>query len=227
MKKNLILLHGALGHADNFNQIAEDLKNEYQIYSLLFKGHGTENGTSKSFFIKDLVAQLHSFIQENDIENPNIFGYSLGGYVALYYALEYPDTIQSIITLATKLAWSPEIAEQEVRFLNPEIILEKVPKYAMQLEQTHGENWQILLKQIADLMLDIGSQNYLNETTLPQINIPVQIMVGDQDKQVSVSESKWAADLLPNSKFVLLSNTEHPFEKVDKEVIKQKICDFH
>lgn len=226
MKENLILLHGALGDTSAFDFIEKQLASDYEMHKLLFLGHGLNNDSEKSFYISDLVSQLHSFIKQNDLEKPAVFGYSLGGYVALCYALKYPGVIKAIVTLATKFEWSVEIAEKETRFLNPAIILEKVPKYAENLAKIHGEKWMRLLDQVADLMKDIGKNNYLNKLSLSKILIPVQTMVGDLDKQVSTEESIWAAKHLANAKLIILPDAEHPFEKVDQHLLLQRLQEF-
>lgn len=224
--KNLILLHGSLGHPDQFKAISTELEKEFKVHILLFKGHGIESASEQDFFAEDLVHQLHQFIEKNKIENPSVFGYSLGGYIALFHSLRYPGVIKSILTLATKLEWSPEIAEKEIQLLDPGKIMQKVPKFAAHLQSVHGDSWKQLLGHIAELMKDIGKNNYLNETTLAKINIPVQIMVGDSDKQVSFKESKWAFNHLPNSRFAVLPNTGHPFETADCHLVKSLIYSF-
>lgn len=214
--KNLILLHGALGHPDQFNPLIEILKTDFKIHPLLFMGHGTNDVSSHGFKINDLVEQLNAFIHDEKIENPLVFGYSMGGYVALCHALKYPGTIQSIMTLATKLEWSEAIALQEIKFLNPIVIAEKVPKYAAYLSKTHGVNqWEKLLTDVSEMMMDIGRSNFLNEQSLSRIEIPVQLMVGDKDNMVSIPETVWAFQSLTNSRMAVLPNTVHPFENVD------------
>ena len=51
-------------------------------------------------------------------------------------------------------------------------------------------------------------------------------MVGDRDKQVSVEESKWAFEHLPNASLAVLPYTDHPFEKVNKEMLLLLIHNF-
>ena len=47
------------------------------------------------------------------ITRADIFGYSMGGYVALHAARRHPERIGSIMTLGTKFAWDTPTAEKE------------------------------------------------------------------------------------------------------------------
>lgn len=218
--KDLVLLHGALGHPDQFNSLAESLKKEFNVHTLLFSGHGLQE-KSEAFKVPDLVEQLNDLILNKGLNQPLVFGYSLGGYVALCHAIKYPNRISSILTLATKFKWSEEIAQQEIQYLNPSIIEEKVPKYAQQLATIHGtENWKDLLFHTAEMMVDIGRSLFLNEQSLSTIEIPVQVMVGDQDKMVSIEETQWAFKHLKERSMVVLPKTIHPFEKVELPLLQ-------
>ena len=78
-------------------------------------------------------------MNENYIQTIDIFGYSMGGYVALWLARFYPDRVGKIFTLGTKLKWNDEEAEKEIKMLNPEKVELKVPAFAQQLAERHGE----------------------------------------------------------------------------------------
>lgn len=214
--KNIILIHGALGHSSHFDTLSHLLSTEYKVHSLLFKDHGIDNPSHEKLHIPRLVEELDEFIVSNNIENPNVFGYSMGGYVALCHSLQRSNKIAKIATLATKFDWSPEIASKETSFLNPDIIEEKIPHYAEQLKKVHGEkDWKTLLAKTADLMTDIGTQNYLAINSLSDIKIPVQLMLGDSDKMVSLKETSSVFNELSNSSLAVLPNTKHPLETVN------------
>lgn len=218
--KSIILIHGALGHSSNFDALSRSLSQNYSVYSLLFKDHGLNNSSTKKLEIPRLVQELENFINLNNIENPNVFGYSMGGYVALCHSLKFKNKIEKVATLATKFDWSPEIASKETSFLNAEIIAEKIPHYAYQLKKMHGEkNWKSLLSKTADLMIDIGHQNYLATSNLSEIAIPVQLMLGDKDKMVGLTETFTVYEKLANSNLAVLPNTKHPFETINTELL--------
>lgn len=225
--KNIILIHGALGHSSHFDTLSKSLSENYKVYSLLFKDHGQNNSSSEKLNIPRLVEELDEFIDVNNIENANVFGYSMGGYVALCHSLKWKNKIEKIATLATKFEWSPEIASKETSFLNADVIEEKIPRYAEQLKKMHGEkDWKILLAKTADLMTDIGNQDYLATRKLSDIEIPVQLMLGDSDRMVSLKETTAVYDELCNATLAVLPNTKHPLETVNTEILSLLLKQF-
>ena len=67
------------------------------------------------------------------------------------------NIINSIVTFGTKFNWSKEAAAKEVKMLNPEVIEEKVPKFAQMLKDTHAPNdWKTLLHKTAAMMKGLG-----------------------------------------------------------------------
>lgn len=221
--KDLILLHGALGADTLFKPLLKLLPGNYKTHTFNLSGHGRAAFSNNGFGIEVFAEELAYFIQINKLIKPIIFGYSMGGYVALYLELNKPGSFEQIITLGTKFGWSPEAAQKETSRMKPEIIEQKVPAFAEKLSQRHGEQWKDLLKATANMMQDLGSNPLLNETTLPNITVPTTIMRGDQDQMVSREESEKAASQLPYGTYIELSNTPHPIEKVDPGLLVRQI----
>jgi pimeloyl-ACP methyl ester carboxylesterase len=177
--------------------------------------------------MESYVAQLHSYCEKHDLSNFHIFGYSMGGYAALAYAQQYPGKVASILTLATKLNWTEDGATKESKMLNPEVIAEKVPKYAAQLAGLHGdEHWKKLLPAIATMMVSLGKKPLLNEENYPTINTKVQLMVGDKDVMVSFDETLRASKAIPGARFAVLPETKHPIEQVRPPLLMAMMKDF-
>lgn len=136
MKPALLLLHGALGAKSQLEPLKKIIENDFEIHLLNFEGHGDKN-SNNDFSIELFAKNLLDFLNENNVEKVNIFGYSMGGYVALQLATQHPKRFEKIVTLGTKFKWSPEEAAKETRMLNPEKIEEKVPAFANYLNQLH------------------------------------------------------------------------------------------
>lgn len=217
MKQSLLLLHGALGSCVQFDALAAQLAPLYTIHSFDFRGHGAA-ALPEKLTIHTLKTQLENWISEHLPHNEplTVFGYSMGGYVALLLALENPQLFQRIITLGTKLHWSPEIAAGELKMIDPEKIEQKVPAFAAELAARHGaDKWKALLQQTAGLMSDLGANNYLNADALKNIQVPVKLMLGDRDKMVTLDETVNAFKVIPGAALSVLPATPHPLEQVD------------
>ena len=218
--KNLVLMHGAIGAAPQLKPLAELLANQFNVYSLNFEGHGGRSIDGK-YSIDRFVENLIEFLDDNQLEKASIFGYSMGGYVALKAAAVHPERFEAIVTLGTKFQWDPETASNEFRMLNPEKIEEKVPQFAQQLKLLHAPlDWKEVLKGTAEMMLDLGNGFGLSDDEIKSINIPVLIGIGEKDQMVSIEESKRVADLLPQGNIMVFENFQHPIDKVDLQVLR-------
>jgi len=222
---NLILLHGALGHSEIFDPFKNELSQYFKVYTPLFSGHGNTELPENGITIEKYTQELKEFIAKENLNDIYILGHSMGGYVALCYALENPENLNSIMTLGTKFDWTEEQALKESKMLNPDLIAEKVPKYAELLEKHHGEKWKQLLPAIAEMMIFLGKNPPLKDQ-LGTINFPVQIMVGDKDNMVTLEESIDVYRNLPNAKLTVLPDTKHPMDKVRPNLLLNLMKDF-
>jgi len=222
----ILLLHGALGSKDQLDPLKTALEESgHEVYALNFSGHGGEPFRDP-FGIEGFAEEVLHFQKEKGLKTTNIFGYSMGGYVALWLAHRHPDSVGRIVTLGAKFDWSPDAAEREVRKLNPDKIEEKVPAFARILERRHAPNdWRELLHKTAQMMTQLGARPSLTLDILKTIPHEVAVLLGDLDDTTDLTFSQTVAEALPYGKFSLLEKTPHPLEKVDVQVLKKKILD--
>ncbi|GAA5031850.1 putative 2-succinyl-6-hydroxy-2,4-cyclohexadiene-1-carboxylate synthase [Marivirga lumbricoides] len=219
--EKLLILHGALGSKSQFEALLSSFSQKVDAYFLEFSGHGIQP-FQKDFSIEQFSVELIRFVDNNNLKGCHVFGYSMGGYVALYTASNYPDYFQSIQTLGTKFLWSPEIAEKETKMLNAEKIIEKVPAFAEDLERRHND-WQKLLICTKSLMEGLGNEALLRGDELKAVNIPVKISRGSKDHMVSAEESIWAKNHLQLAEYHEIYEMKHPIEKYDKVALAKTI----
>lgn len=214
MKQKLLLLHGALGSKEQLDPLKAQLEDVYEVHSLTFEGHGGV-ASSKDFSIALFTRNVIDFLQAHAIDQVTVFGYSMGGYVALNTALKVPEKIRKIITLGTKFDWSLEQAQKEVKMLNPDKIEEKIPHFAQRLQQLHEPlDWKTVMNKTAQMMLAMAKGAKLTDTDFANINVPVTIGRGSLDSMVSQEESEHLAEVLPTAKLITLEGVKHPIETV-------------
>lgn len=224
----ILLLHGALGSKDQLVPLAKKLKDEFAfVHTLTFSGHGGKNLNERQFNIETFTNDVLLFLEHENIKQTDIFGFSMGGYVALNLALKHPEKVGKIFTLGTKLQWSPEIAAKEVKMLNAEKIEEKVPAFAKALEQRHAPlSWKEVLKNTADMMMSLGHGATIEADQFKEIKHPAIIGIGSEDNMVSVAESEAVAEILPNGQIRIYEGLKHPIEEIDVEVFHKEILQF-
>jgi pimeloyl-ACP methyl ester carboxylesterase len=214
--KTILFLHGALGSASQLEPIQKAFESKGNtVHSFNFSGHGGVP-FQNSFGIEQFAEDTLQYLNQHNLKQVSIFGYSMGGYVALWLAHRHPERVQHIITLGTKFDWSVESAAQEIKKLNAEKIQEKIPAFARILEHRHAPNdWKVLLQKTADMMVALGNKPLLTQEILQTIQHPTIIGLGDQDDMVDRAYSQQVAGFLPKGEFNLFENTPHPIEKVD------------
>lgn len=224
--KPILLLHGALGAAPQFKLLREALAPSRQVYTMNFSGHGGQPFRREGFGIETFAADVLQFLDDHQCAAVDIFGYSMGGYVALWLAHVHPERVNRVVTLGTKFDWSEASAAREVMKMNPQKVQEKVPAFARILEHRHAPiSWQELMQRTADMMLALGKAPLLTPEILKTIPHETLIALGDQDDMADRAYTQAVAGWMPNARFMLLENTPHPLEKCALEKLLALIPD--
>lgn len=224
MKKQLLILHGALGAKAQFKELISALSETYEVYSLDFDGHGRNDAFTGSYSIDHFAEQTSATLRALGWEKPLVFGYSMGGYVALKLEALHPGTFEKIITLGTKFDWSPESAAQEARMLDPEKMQEKIASFVVYLKSLHGDDhWKSVVERTAEMMLKMGSNPPVNEDVLNKITVPVVCLRGGNDQMVNEAETLWAVNALQNGVYVEVPEWKHPIDRVPVGELVEKL----
>lgn len=220
MKPSLLILHGAIGASSQLKHIAAALSANYEIHLFDFPGHGGTALPDQPFSISLFADAVRVYIRTHKLQQLTVFGYSMGGYVAMYLAKDHPQLITRIITLGTKFHWDEATAVKEVKMLNADTISTKVPAFAAALAAIHAPNdWKAILQLSADMLTEMGFNNPLKADDYKSIHIPSLIMLGDRDKMVSLEETLAVYKQLPDAKMAVLPGTAHGIEQVDADLI--------
>ena len=213
--KTILLLHGALGTKEELLPLERALSIDFTVHSINFHGHGGEP-IQNEFSIEYFARQVLDWLEEKQIDSINIVGHSMGGYVGLYLAHNYPEKIESVVTLGTKLYWDVSVAEKEILQLDPATIEAQSPAFAEVLKKRHAPaDWRTVLIHIAAMLRHIGHFNPVRLEDFSKIQPPVLLMVGDKDKMVSLVETTTVFKELPNSQLAVLPNTPHDITETD------------
>src|SRR5256885_7239099 len=89
----IVLLYGLFGSVKNFGPLIQHLKQTHRIIVPLFPFY--ELGATINIFI--LTEFLHEITQEIGLTKFHLLGNSMGGHIALLYALKHPGKIESLI----------------------------------------------------------------------------------------------------------------------------------
>lgn len=94
----MVLLHGIFGSSDNWLTQAKLLSTRYHTYALDMRNHGQSFHDPK-FDYPSMVNDVLDFMDKHRIENPIVMGHSMGGKVAMNFAVAHPDKLQKLIVV--------------------------------------------------------------------------------------------------------------------------------
>lgn len=225
----IFVVHGALGSAAQMQPISSALESLGTVHNVELPGHGDTALTSASEFtiasFVDALALAVDRVPNESTARRFVFGYSMGGYVALALEAQRPGTFAGILTLGTKFAWTPALALREGSRLNADIIAEKVPKFAAALEERHRDagGWKLLLDRTAGLLVQLGDNPILTRESLGQVQAQTCVAVGERDDTVSADEAREFAAYVTNARIEVLPEIPHPIERVPADAIIQHL----
>lgn len=222
---NILLLHGALGTKRQLAFLADSLDHA-TCRSLTFTGHGENELPAEGLSFEQLLRDVDEAMQK--ISGPvHLFGYSMGGYVALLWAARNPGRVASVSTLGTKLVWTPEGLQKELKKLDPAVMEEKVPEFALGLAAAHGaDRWKGLVTATADLMTGLAAAPLLTDEVLAAIECPVLLGVGDRDTTASPEDTLATSRKIKDAGVMVFPRTRHPFEQVDLDLLITQLSRF-
>lgn len=98
----LVLLHGFTGSGLDFHDQIPWFSDRHRVLVPDQRGHGesTHSGP-KAYSLNRLADDLASFLDELSLDSVHLLGHSMGGMVALRFALRHPKRLRSLILMDT------------------------------------------------------------------------------------------------------------------------------
>jgi pimeloyl-ACP methyl ester carboxylesterase len=208
-----------------WNIQVEALKENYRVIAYDIRGHGNSDAGIDEFFIELFVIDLLRLMEKLKIEKSILCGLSLGGYIALNAVLKHPDRFDGLILNDTQcIADTPEIKENRCLAII-RIMKNGVEQYADEIIKnlfapesfTKKKN---VIDAVKEMIISTPKQSLCNtlhalaerkETCdqLPEINIPVLIMVGQEDKITPIAAAQQMHEKILNSKLEIIQQAGH------------------
>lgn len=192
----LVLLHGLGSHSGRFNNIVQYLVPAgYAIYALDLRGHGHSSGqrghiNAWSEFRTDLDIFLKQVKSTSELPC-FVLGHSLGGMIALDYALRFRTAIQGVITIAPAFGLNSISAR---KILLGRILSRTLPRFTLKvgidLEAISRDRTVINACAQDPLVHTYGSARFGTElfktiaqveSQAPQLQVPILILHGGAD----------------------------------------------
>jgi len=99
-KPSLVLVHGGLDHARNWDWVARTLRENYHVYALDLRGHGNSAWAPGAIYsVAEHVLDISALLDIIDDFPIRLVGHSLGGVIVLNYCGVYPDRVRKAVSI--------------------------------------------------------------------------------------------------------------------------------
>lgn len=221
--ETLVFIHGLSDNLLYWENLANNLKSDYQILRFDLRGHGETELGEDEITVDILTNDLKNLLDDLNIKKASLIGFSLGGLIAMNFAVMYPDTLSSLVLMSTFSRCDDYLINIFNQFKNAlnnsfeefyDLILPMV--LCPDVIENNKEELE-LLKKIsapnADCQAYIKAteacSNFNIENQLSDINVPTLILAGKYDDLVLLSQQKSLHDNIKNSKLIVFENSKH------------------
>lgn len=95
--ESLVLLHGFGADKDNWNRVAKYLVDDFDVISIDLPGFGkSTSDINLDYDVDSQVVRLNKILAEIGVNQFNLAGSSMGGYIAGNFAAQYPNKVQNL-----------------------------------------------------------------------------------------------------------------------------------
>jgi 2-hydroxy-6-oxonona-2,4-dienedioate hydrolase len=209
----IILLHGLFGNLSNWEKVAEEFSSSHRVIIPRLPLYDISLTDTR---LDKLVRFLDNFIKRRELKDIILMGNSLGGHVALLYALEHPENVGKIILAGSSGLFENSLGGSFPRMKDYEYVSEKV-KYTFynkevvtkELVDEVYETVQSRSKTLSLIGLARAAQRQNLSDVLNQIKIPTLLVWGLQDEITPPETALEFHDRIPNSQIRFLDQCGH------------------
>ena len=193
----VVLLHGFGGELDNWLFNTDKLAERRRVYALDLPGHGESSKDVGAGDLEAFAEALGGFLDAVGAARAHLVGHSMGGAVALTYALAHPDRVASL-TLVAPAGLGEHInpdyidgfvaAERrrelkgvlELLFADQGLVSRKLVDDVLRYKRLDGV--EAALRQVAGAMYPSGRQTVVLTGELDRLQAPALVVWGGQDR---------------------------------------------
>lgn len=212
-RPTLVLLHGMFGGLSNFEYLLDNLRGHYHIVVPEIPLYDLKHSQLNISYLADW---LDEFLDILDLKPVVLLGNSMGGHIALEYALHHTREVESMILTGSSGLFENEFGSTmprrgdreyireraELVFYDPAMVTEALVDEILEVVNSKGK----LLKL---LRLARATHKYNMESLLSDIDIPTLLVWGEDDK-VTPPEVAWAFESgLPDAKLEWIERCGH------------------
>ncbi len=195
-KEPFILLHGNGQDGSYFIHQIDYFSDRYRVIALDTRGHGKSPRGTKPFTIEQFSCDLYDFMEELEISEAVILGFSDGANIAMKFAMNYPDKVKALILNGGNL--DPKGVKRTTQ-----IPIEFGYKIARRSASKSHE-----AKKNAEMLGLMVNDPNIERNELSKITAPTLVICGRND-MIRESHTKEIAENIPNAKLSIIKGNQN------------------
>ena len=210
----IVLLHGMLGDLSNWtNTISTLTEAGYRVLAPVLPVYDLP---LKQTTVSNLTAYAHRFIKALQLERPILVGNSLGGQVALQYALEVSSDLPALVLSGASGIYEVSIGTTTPRRYDPEYVRERAaatfydPRHAT--DELVGEMLDVVQdreRAIRLIKMARAQQDEAVTDRLGEIQTPTLLIWGQDDQITPPDVAEEFLERLPNAELHFIDQCGH------------------
>ena len=216
----IVLVHGLGGRAEDWaNLMPQLVRDHHRVYALDLPGYGRSDWPrNATYSIPELAGAVEAFMDDRHLQQTDLAGWSMGGWVAMQVALDHPRRIRRLVVLDSAgirfaLNWDTSLFEPDtpgkLRELDDLLLPGAAPRVPGFIERDifrfvrkHG--W-VVSRNMESLL----SGKNLLDGQLGELKMPMLIVWGKEDRLIPVSVGQIMHTAIPQSEFVVVDGCGH------------------
>jgi (E)-2-((N-methylformamido)methylene)succinate hydrolase len=233
------LVHGVGADLASWDRVAERLSNQFTVVRADLRGQGKSSrieSCKMADFVGDLVAVLDAF----GLEAIDLVGFSLGGLIAQWFALEHPGRVNRLVLVSTVAERTPAerarvleradkvrdegiasvVSAAEDRWFTPAFKAANPEKVALRLSQLKANDHR---SYAAAYRVFAEADENVN---LAAIRHPTLVVTGENDIGSNARMARRMHEAIVGSRLVILPELRHSVLMEAPDVIADLLLDF-
>ena len=239
----IILLHGSNADLSTWDAWAQDLKRDYRVIRFDQIGHGlTGPAIDDEYSLASFGADITEIADHLEIDRFILAGNSMGGGIAMHYAINNPDRLDGLVlvdaggapikregggNLAFTLAGIPGVnsilATMTPRSLVDRSLRQSVSNQDIVTEQMVDRYWEMARypgNRAATLKRFSTPRNPFDAAAVKQVDVPTLVIWGEEDALIPYEAAGWFMEHLPNATLVNYPGIGHlPHEEAADQTV--------
>jgi pimeloyl-ACP methyl ester carboxylesterase len=176
----LVVLHGAYMTIDGMGELVTSFAETRQVIAVELQGHGRTADIDRPISYELMADDVAALLRHLGTEGADVFGYSMGGAVALQVAIRHPEVVRKLVVASasyTSEGAHPELLEM-IPTITPEIFAGSPIEEEYLRLAPNPEDFPTLVAKLK--RLDMEPFAWPQED-IRGITAPTLIIVGDSD----------------------------------------------